>query len=332
MTTADAPQTALVTGAAGGMGAAISKALLQSGHRVILADRDADTVRKLAAELGDASLALPLDITDKAAVDGIIDNLPPAWRRIDILVNNAGHDIGGRTRFDLGSADDWSAIIETNLIGLMRVTRALLPPMVARDTGDIVNMSSISALRIVPDMAAYTTSKAGVRAFTDVLRGELAETGIRVTEILPASPAPASFARAIAATRSRRRTTSTPSRWRWSRTTWRAASRLRSPSRAACRSRSWSSCRSTAGRRHPAVDADLQQRPPLRRARLEGNSPLKPDPCDLEPEPYFFGQIALAKARLSGNTVTGTPDCHWMMVSPASTRRPLSSNLMRPPG
>ena len=185
MTTTSTPQIALVTGAAGGMGAAISKALLQSGHRVILADRDADAARKLAADLGDASLALPLDITDKAAVDGIIDNLPPAWRRIDILVNNAGHDIGGRTRFDLGPADDWSAIIETNLIGLMRVTRALLPPMVQRDTGDIVNMSSISALRIVPDMAAYTTSKAGVRAFTDVLRGELAETGIRVTEILP---------------------------------------------------------------------------------------------------------------------------------------------------
>jgi NADP-dependent 3-hydroxy acid dehydrogenase YdfG len=167
------------------MGAAISKALVQSGHRVVLADLNADAVRKLAAQLGDASLALPLDITDKAAVDGIINSLPPAWRRIDILVNNAGHDIGGRTRFDLGSADDWSAIIETNLIGLMRVTRALLPPMVERDTGDIVNMSSISALRIVPDMAAYTTSKAGVRAFTDVLRGELAETGIRVTEILP---------------------------------------------------------------------------------------------------------------------------------------------------
>lgn len=185
MTSASAPQIALVTGAAGGMGAAISKALLQSGHRVILADRDADAVRKLAAEFGEAVLALPLDITDKAAVDGILDNLPPAWRRVDILVNNAGHDIGGRTRFDLGPADDWSSIIETNLIGLMRVTRALLPPMVQRDTGDIVNMSSISALRIVPDMAAYTTSKAGVRAFTDVLRGELAETGIRVTEILP---------------------------------------------------------------------------------------------------------------------------------------------------
>jgi 3-hydroxy acid dehydrogenase/malonic semialdehyde reductase len=185
MTTANTPQIALVTGAAGGMGAAISRSLLQSGHRVILADLNVDAVQELAAELGETALALPLDITDKAAVEGIVGNLPSTWQRIDILINNAGHDIGGRTRFDLGSADDWSAIIETNLIGLMRVTRALLPPMVQRDTGDIVNMSSISALRIVPDMAAYTTSKAGVRAFTDVLRGELAETGIRVTEILP---------------------------------------------------------------------------------------------------------------------------------------------------
>ena len=127
MTTDNSPQIALVTGAAGGMGAAISKTLLQSGHRVVLADRDADAVRKLASQLGEAALPLPLDITDKTAVDGVLDNLPPKWRRVDILVNNAGHDIGGRTRFDLGSADDWSAIIETNLIGLMRVTRALLP-------------------------------------------------------------------------------------------------------------------------------------------------------------------------------------------------------------
>ena len=185
MTTDTTPRIALVTGAAGGMGRAISKALLQSGHRVILADRDVDAVRGLTAEMGEGALALPLDITDKVAVDGIVQHLPANWRPVDILINNAGHDIGGRIRFDEGSPDDWSSIIETNLIGMMRVTRALLPEMVRRDTGDIVNMSSISALRIVPDMAAYTTSKAGVRAFTDVLRGELAESGIRVTEILP---------------------------------------------------------------------------------------------------------------------------------------------------
>jgi 3-hydroxy acid dehydrogenase / malonic semialdehyde reductase len=109
MTTANTPQIALVTGAAGGMGAAISRSLLQSGHRVILADLNVDAVQELAAELGETALALPLDITDKAAVEGIVGNLPSTWQRIDILINNAGHDIGGRTRFDLGSADDWSA-------------------------------------------------------------------------------------------------------------------------------------------------------------------------------------------------------------------------------
>ena len=80
--------------------------------------------------------------------------IPDQFGPIDILINNAGHDIGGRKRFDVGSADDWAAIVETNLIGLMRVTRAFLPDMVQRNTGDIVNIGSISGLRIVPDHGA----------------------------------------------------------------------------------------------------------------------------------------------------------------------------------
>jgi 3-hydroxy acid dehydrogenase/malonic semialdehyde reductase len=177
--------TALVTGAAGGMGTAIAKALLRDGHRVVLADRDAKGLAALAAELGPASHALNLDIADGPAVSRLLDTIPPAFRPIDILVNNAGHDIGGRKRFDAGAADDWAAIVETNLIGLMRVTRAVLPDMVQRNTGDIVNMSSINALRIVPDMAPYSASKAGVHMLTETIRGELAETGIRVIEINP---------------------------------------------------------------------------------------------------------------------------------------------------
>jgi 3-hydroxy acid dehydrogenase/malonic semialdehyde reductase len=176
---------ALVTGAAGGMGRAISRSLVDAGHYVILTDRDKAPLEELAETLGAKAFALPLDVTDAAAVDGVLDRLPDSWKPVDILINNAGHDIGGRTRFDLGSPDDWSNIIATNLGGLMRVTRALLPDMIRRDTGDIVNMGSISALRMVPDMAAYTASKAGVHAFSDVIRGELAETGIRVTEIMP---------------------------------------------------------------------------------------------------------------------------------------------------
>jgi 3-hydroxy acid dehydrogenase / malonic semialdehyde reductase len=176
---------ALVTGGAGGIGKAIVTALVATGHRVVVADQDGAAAAALAVELGPSAFALPLDVTDSAAVDTLLDRLPEAFRPIDLLVNNAGHDVGGRTRFDLGRADDWSSIIDVNLTGMMRVTRALLPDMVARDTGDVVIMGSISALRQVPDTAPYTASKAGVHAFADILRADLAETGIRVTEILP---------------------------------------------------------------------------------------------------------------------------------------------------
>jgi NADP-dependent 3-hydroxy acid dehydrogenase YdfG len=178
-------KNALVTGAASGIGKAIATALAKAGHRVVIADIDGRSASRLAARLGKRAHALRLDVTDKEAVDGLLATVPAAFQPIDVLVNNAGHDIGGRTRFDIGPADDWSSIIETNLAGTMRVTRAILPQMVERNRGDIVNMSSISAIRLVPDMAAYTASKAGIRAFTDILRADLAETAIRVTEILP---------------------------------------------------------------------------------------------------------------------------------------------------
>jgi NADP-dependent 3-hydroxy acid dehydrogenase YdfG len=177
--------TAFVTGAAGGMGRAISKALVESGRRVVLVDRDGDGIAQLAAELGAAAHPFELDIRDTAAVDSCLTRLPDAFATVDVLVNNAGHDVGGRKRFDAGSADDWSAIIETNLIGSMRVTRAILPGMVDRNRGDVVNMGSISALRLVPDMAPYSASKAGIHMLSDIIRGELAETAIRVTEIMP---------------------------------------------------------------------------------------------------------------------------------------------------
>jgi 3-hydroxy acid dehydrogenase/malonic semialdehyde reductase len=176
---------ALVTGAAGGMGRAICKALVDAGHSVVLADRDQASVEAFARELGPKAFALILDITNAGATAGLLDAIPAAFKPIDILVNNAGHDIGGRTPFAKGAADDWAAIVETNLIGLMRVTRAILPGMIDRNSGDIVNMSSINALRLVPDMAPYSASKAGVHMLTETLRGELTETNIRVIELNP---------------------------------------------------------------------------------------------------------------------------------------------------
>jgi 3-hydroxy acid dehydrogenase / malonic semialdehyde reductase len=177
--------TVLLTGAAGGLGQAIARAAVAAGRGIVLVDRNGDSLDRFADELGAMAHPVRLDITDHASVDLLLDQVPDSLRPVDVLINNAGHDIGGRTRFDQGPPDDWTDIIRTNLIGTMRVTRAVLPAMVARNAGHIVNISSINAVRIVPDMAAYSASKAGVRMFTETIRGELSETAVRVTEILP---------------------------------------------------------------------------------------------------------------------------------------------------
>ena len=177
-------RNALVT-AGSGIGRAIAAALVERGAHVTLADIDDEAVTQLAGTLGRLALPLKLDVTDHSTVDRLLKSIPPDFRPIDILINNAGHDVGGRTHFARGPADDWTSILDVNLTGMVRVTRAVVPEMIERNSGDIVNMSSISALRLVPETAAYATSKAGVRAFSDGLRADLSETAIRVTEVLP---------------------------------------------------------------------------------------------------------------------------------------------------
>jgi 3-hydroxy acid dehydrogenase / malonic semialdehyde reductase len=93
-------------------------------------------------------MALHLDVTDNSAVDALPEAIPASFQPIVALINSAGHDPGGTTRFDLGSADDWQSAIETNLLGTMRVTRALLPGMIERNAGDIVSIGSIASLRL----------------------------------------------------------------------------------------------------------------------------------------------------------------------------------------
>ena len=176
---------ALVTGASSGIGRAISQALLSAGSRVVLAGRNEPALRETAAGHASRAHVLRLDVTDYAAVDKLPESLPAEFRALDLLVNNAGHDIGGRTRFDQGAADDWTNVIETNVSGLIRMTHAVLPGMIARGRGDIVNIGSVNAVRVVPEMVAYGASKAAVHAFSDGLRGDLANTPIRVIEILP---------------------------------------------------------------------------------------------------------------------------------------------------
>ena len=176
---------ALVTGASSGIGEAVAQALAARGCRVILAARRAERLAALAAEIGPPALPWPLDLRDPAAVDALPHALPEPFRRVDVLVNNAGHDVGGRRPFLDGSADDWADVIDTNLKGVFRITGAILPGMVARGRGDVVNVGSISGIRTLPNIVAYGTTKAALHMFSDNLRTELAGTGVRLTEILP---------------------------------------------------------------------------------------------------------------------------------------------------
>lgn len=177
--------TALVTGASSGIGAAVAKELAAAGWRVVFAARRADRMAELVKPFGERAIALPLDVTDKAAVATILDRLPVEWRSIDVLVNNAGHDVGGRRRFDEGSIDEWAATIETNTIGMMRVTHAIVGGMLERRRGHIVNIGSIFGLEAHAGSVAYCASKYAVNGFSKVILDDYRGKGVRVTQILP---------------------------------------------------------------------------------------------------------------------------------------------------
>lgn len=176
---------ALVTGASSGFGAAIAHALVGRGARVIATARKAERLAPLVKRHGDLIFPLALDVTEAAATAGLLDHLPPPWRQIDILVNNAGSDVGGRQPYQEGSIEDWTSTIEVNVVGLMRVTRAVMPGMVARGRGHIVNLGSIAALRPAAGLAAYGASKAAVHMLSDSLRAEVRGTALRISEIMP---------------------------------------------------------------------------------------------------------------------------------------------------
>jgi NADP-dependent 3-hydroxy acid dehydrogenase YdfG len=176
---------ALVSGASGGIGAAICRLLIGNGYHVVAAARNESSLQELAKDLGDGLYPLVLDVTDAAAVAGLAENLPEEFSDVSVLINNAGHDIGGRRSFEEGSADQWCDIIETNVQGTIRLTRALIDGMLARGSGHVVNMGSIVGLTPQPTMTAYVSSKYAVHGLSETLRLDYAGRGIRVTEIMP---------------------------------------------------------------------------------------------------------------------------------------------------
>ncbi len=174
----------LVTGASAGFGAAIARRCARDGHRVILTARRADRLTALQAELGHAALAFPLDVTDAGAVAALPDSLPAEWRQVDVLVNNAGLALG-LDPAPAAKLSDWDTMVATNVTGLLHMTRALLPGMVARDRGHVVNLGSVAGTYPYPGGHVYGASKAFVERFTLNLKADLVGTGVRVTNIEP---------------------------------------------------------------------------------------------------------------------------------------------------
>ena len=174
-----------VTGASAGFGAAIARRFAKEGHRVVVTGRRRERLDALAAELGrDKILPLVFDVRDRQAVARAFEELPAAFAEIDVLVNNAGLALGLEPA-QKASLDDWEAMVDTNVKGLMYVTRAALPGMVARDRGLIVNLGSTAARYPYPGGNVYGATKAFVHQFSLNLRADLLGTRVRVTDIQP---------------------------------------------------------------------------------------------------------------------------------------------------
>lgn len=175
----------LVTGATAGFGASIARRFAADGARIIAAGRRRERLDALATELGpDLIHPLVLDVRDRVAVEAAIAGLPAEFADIDLLVNNAGLALG-LTPAPQADLDDWETMVDTNIKGLMYVTRAVLPGMVARNRGQIVNLGSVAATYPYPGGNVYGATKAFVRQFSLNLRADLLGTKIRVTDIEP---------------------------------------------------------------------------------------------------------------------------------------------------
>jgi 3-hydroxy acid dehydrogenase / malonic semialdehyde reductase len=173
-----------ITGASSGFGAAMARKFAQHGHRVIATARRQDRLNALAAELGPALLPLAMDVTSKTSIDSVLAALPADWQDVDVLVNNAGLALGVEPAH-LSALDDWETMIETNCKGLVTMTRALLPAMVAKGKGLIINIGSTAGAYPYPGGNVYGATKAFVEQFTLNLRADLVGTGVRATDIAP---------------------------------------------------------------------------------------------------------------------------------------------------
>ena len=180
-------QIVLITGASSGIGAACAKVFANAGAKLILAARRLERLQELV-ELSDTTSVqfhlLQLDVSDRSAVESAISTLPPGWSDIDILINNAGLS-RGLDKLHEGDFQDWEEMIDTNIKGLLYLTRYVVPGMVSRDRGHVVNIGSIAGHQTYPNGNVYCGTKAAVRAISEGLKQDLLGTPIRVSSVDP---------------------------------------------------------------------------------------------------------------------------------------------------
>jgi len=180
-------RTVLITGASAGIGAACARAFAAEGARLLLAARRAERLQELADKLrgsGSDVLALEMDVRDGAAVAAAVAGLPAEWSAVDVLVNNAG--LGrGMDKLWQGDPADWDEMVDTNVKGLLYVTRAVLPAMVERGHGHVINLGSVAGHEVYPGGAVYCATKHAVGAISRGLRMDVLGTGVRVSTVDP---------------------------------------------------------------------------------------------------------------------------------------------------
>ena len=179
---AAAERVAVVTGASSGIGEATARGLAGAGYRMVLGARREDRLMAVARELCGRGLAL--DVRDLTSIQGFARAIESEYGQVEVLVNNAGLAAGLQPLAE-GSDDDWVQMMETNVIGLLRVTKALLPLLRRAPRAHIVNLGSVAGFEVYPGGVGYTASKHAVRAISKTLRLELVGEPIRVTEIAP---------------------------------------------------------------------------------------------------------------------------------------------------
>lgn len=180
-------KTVLITGATSGIGEGCARKFAAMGSNLILNGRNIEKLNQLKeglTALGVEVLTLPFDVRDRAAMRAAIDSLQGSWQQIDVLINNAGLVIGVDKEFE-GNLDEWDIVLDTNIKALLSMTRMIVPGMVARGRGHIINIGSIAGDAAYPGGSVYCATKAAVKALSDGLRIDLVDTPLRVTNIKP---------------------------------------------------------------------------------------------------------------------------------------------------